>query len=449
MNQPATISPLNSAAREASSAVNSLLETVAGLSPSELNLTPLLLLNEAQRNDARSSLHLSLASIDSALTEVASLITTARSPLSGIRALPDEILRDIFRISVHTSYSPEDLFTGWRMALSISHTCSLWRTVSIGCSALWDELRIIHPYQMPLLQIFASRSGSLRLVALFGESARLPEREPWGANADTESIPIRAEDAKNIEAAHFSDATALNTLYFSPESLDSFSPKLCTVSFTRRATQLSVELPPYFLRATSIHLFRFPRRLLPFNSPHITALTLRQTSLDQIHDLLQKSDAPNLSFLYIQRPNLRQRTNEDDIPQRSPAVLQSIKILVLAECSNKFTHQFSARAVLPQLAVLYFYESVSDYSQHGPPEIVSLVVQHPRQDPTQMTDNNFSSLQSWVQKRLKPSPLSGSEADVSPLEELHLSEEFIGEHRGWYEANLPKFSLCQFSSLFE
>ncbi|KAF8278636.1 hypothetical protein DL93DRAFT_2092359 [Clavulina sp. PMI_390] len=57
---------------------------------------------------------------------------------------------------------------------------------------------------------------------------------------------------------------------------------------------------------------------------------------------------------------------------------------------------------------------------------------------------DLNKLQLWVQERQKVSALHGSVQ--RPLAELHLSEDFLGDHHGWYEENVPVFSICSSSS---
>ncbi|KAF8320014.1 hypothetical protein DL93DRAFT_1921940 [Clavulina sp. PMI_390] len=501
MYQPTAMSPFYLEVRSASSVIDSLLEKVtASLSPSLLQFPPLILLEEGERKKARATTDSSLDTIDSTLAELASLISLAEAlrdrvaklrvwvaqPLSGIRALPEELLTEIFCISVNNNYCPNNRYIGWRMTLSIRHTCSWWRTVSDRCSGLWQDIGIRHPSQMPLLPMFTSRSGVRGLDVMF-ELPDHPNRAPW-LNVDAKSISIKAQDAKNIRGLYIVDPLVLRALSFSPKSLDVFSPKWCSATFNQSGNYSYLNLPPYFLRASSIVLNGLPGPISPMTSSHLTALFLHRISQHQIEELLRISALPHLSFLRLKSSIFRGNFDEGSFSTRPPTILNSVETLELVFCENKFTHSLAHYVVLPRLTSLYFLQDEKDcdelgasaitpllicfpllarlalcmpqlryaldvlqnlnYGLLGPklPKLHSLkIVGHPEQQDSGLTDDNLDDLRSWVRGRLQASRSGGTQPDVHPLEELHLSKDFLGKHRGWYEENLPVFSLCEFS----
>ncbi|KAF8310496.1 hypothetical protein DL93DRAFT_2169689 [Clavulina sp. PMI_390] len=479
-------------------AVNSLLEIVDSRSPSELNLTPILVLRGDERSNAQSSVLSAISSIDSTLDELSALITvTTRlcdkvrnwrlwvsQPLSGVRALPEELLRDIFTLAVNSSFSTKREPTGWRTAIAISQTCSLWRTASIECSVLWDSLKIKHPSHMSLIPVFASRSSMHGLTVAFGESSsRSRHHTPW-CDLQANSLPIHAQDAEHIREVHFHDAIAIKALSFSPESLENFRPKWCKAELSRYPERLSGNFPQYFLQSQFISLLGLFHPIQPLDSTSLTTLYLNKASQSDVRELIEISNAPSLSFLQLKNSRFIWQPHGDDDLAVPPAVSNSIETLELVDCFNKFTQTLTDHVVFPRLRSLSIIQEfditdklgalsitplmrafpllrklslsmphlrqaleVLNFIAGGPhdpllPELLCLkIISHCHQRLGELLDENLDRLQSWVHIRLQTSTDSG--AEISPLEELHLSEDFIGNHRGWYETHLPAFSIHQ------
>ncbi|KAF8320015.1 hypothetical protein DL93DRAFT_2153053 [Clavulina sp. PMI_390] len=475
----AILPPFHIDVQSATSLINTFLGKItASLSPSLLNSTPLFLLNEDERAKARRAIKSSLDTIDTTLAELASLAALVENlrdrvaelrlwvmqPLNGIHTLPEELLGDIFCISVNSSFSSDNEFIGWRMALSIRHTCSWWRTMS-------------------LLSVFAPRSGLRGLDISF----LLPDRQSRWQDITAKSISIEAQDARNIRGLYLPDPYALDALHFSPESLDAFSPKWCSASFSNTPAYTSMKMPIYFLRAPSIVFIGLPQQVQPLTSSHPTALYLYKTSQQQAKMLLQNSDLPNLSFLRLESLNSHANPSEGNSPT-GPAILHSVETLELFYCENEFTQSLSQHFAFPRLTSIYIVQGEKECNELGTsaikllleslpllcrlslcvpklqhaldilhyidreperpklPKLRSLEVTrlHGVHD-TGLNESSCGDLKSWVQKRLRLSNSSGVGGDLSTLEELRLSKDFLGTHRDWYEEKLLIFSLCEWS----
>ncbi|KAF8320013.1 hypothetical protein DL93DRAFT_2224922 [Clavulina sp. PMI_390] len=503
--------------RSASSAIQSLADAVDSCSVSELDLFPLLLLDGNKRKQSRSSLESTLASIDSSLANLESLIamaTTLRDkvanwrlwvaqPLSGVRALPEELLREIFTLAVGVRINPEDPTPDWKLALAIRHTCTSWRKTSDGCSMMWRDLTIRNPYNIPLLPLFASRSGAWGLFITFGDASCTGRKSPWW-NVHPNSMPIQPQDAKQMKRLYFIDPMALEALSFSREALNVFAPEWSIAEMDRylernrfrerarhwgeNTARSDWELPQYFLHARRTELLGSFHKTEPLASMHLTALCLHQISQYQIEEVLRISNLPNLSTLELKcaRFDRGPRPNEGNPSDELPTVVSSIVAVELVECAEDFIRSLPQNLVFPRLESLSITQE-SDLNDMGNLATIPLisasplirrlcismpwleqaldllnsittnpagqilpdlrflkVMRHFRHLYVEATPEELDGLQLWVLERQRASAVRGSVQ--CPLEGLHLSEEFIGDHRDWFEANLPLFSVCGSSS---
>ncbi|KAJ3993818.1 hypothetical protein F5050DRAFT_621873 [Lentinula boryana] len=100
---------------------------------------------------------------------------------SGIHRLPDEILSSIFFNAIQV-YDNDDPSEAAYFPLTISHTCSRWRKVSISTGSLWTSIRLCLPHssnQLTYLKTWLSRSKlySLDILLDFRD-------EDWGWEED-------------------------------------------------------------------------------------------------------------------------------------------------------------------------------------------------------------------------------------------------------------------------
>ncbi|EKM52412.1 uncharacterized protein PHACADRAFT_260774, partial [Phanerochaete carnosa HHB-10118-sp] len=63
-------------------------------------------------------------------------VTPSESPLTPINELPPEILCAIFTLCVELEDRPSNIHP----AFTISHTCSVWRAISLGYPIMWSRV---------------------------------------------------------------------------------------------------------------------------------------------------------------------------------------------------------------------------------------------------------------------------------------------------------------------
>lgn len=89
--------------------------------------------------------------------------------MSFILRLPQDLLEDVLVLVVRSSLYPG------RAALDISHVCSVWRAVALGCSRLWG---IIDTRNMKISSLFVSRTRKrtpLDVLVASSRSGRPPD----------------------------------------------------------------------------------------------------------------------------------------------------------------------------------------------------------------------------------------------------------------------------------
>lgn len=112
-------------------------------------------------------------------------MVTARNLALPIHSLPPEILRVVFSLCAETDRQPSGV---WHPALPLSHTCSLWRTISLQHPSLWSRVdlsKLSYPIadlilrrgeNIPLRIVGCDEHTRLSVIALLPDSAhRLEE----------------------------------------------------------------------------------------------------------------------------------------------------------------------------------------------------------------------------------------------------------------------------------
>ncbi|KAF8310514.1 hypothetical protein DL93DRAFT_1598927 [Clavulina sp. PMI_390] len=369
-------------------AVKSLRDLVNTLSPSTLDLVPILLLHSDQRKQKRASTDASLSQIDATLAELGSLAKTTISlyekvaqwrlwvsqPLRGVRALPDELLSQIFSIAAGTDGHR------WKMVLTISQTCALWRRVSVQCSPLWQNFLVKIPRHIQLLPLFATRSGALGVNIVLGSSSQ-SQRRLWRL-VGPKSLPIQADVATKIRGLSSLDYDAIEALSFPQENFESLSLERSGVNLSRLPSDegQTISLPAYMLESRYLAILHPPQAPIRLESSSITTLALAGGNYYKIISLLELAELPNLSCLHlrnschIQHPTLNGHSE--------PSIMvESVETLDLRECEDGFVENIPFYLVFPNLQSLSFHQK--PFSRHStkPDALISWVsMQIPRRN---------------------------------------------------------------------
>ncbi|KAF8319033.1 hypothetical protein DL93DRAFT_269253 [Clavulina sp. PMI_390] len=354
-------------------------ELSTALRPLFIDASSILKISIPHHRSARTvQLDAALSSIDSSLSALSSfesqlqglrdqlsshkkLLSNALSPCLG---LSEDILREIFSFVVpHYGATINHSSRAWRIGISLTHVCRLWRHTALGLNTLWSSLHITSPSQAPLVALFAQRSGITRLALTLDDQATRSSLEDdyYSPAYHWNSSPLILHPfvAKQLSAIHIKSVTEDNAIRISPQAekelqLDSITVSLLRSSSARPLPQYAASTRQLNVRGPCIT----PHPLLRF--PRLVELTATGCDMNSLVRLLHDTSPPLLKWL-----NIVESAGLTIDPTASfIAVLPSLEAIVIRRCPPSVFRHIGARLSVANLKSLRI-ESVRSYGPLG------------------------------------------------------------------------------------
>ncbi|KAF8305123.1 hypothetical protein DL93DRAFT_2089759 [Clavulina sp. PMI_390] len=317
----------------------------------EVDLTPALLAPTSEMRAARvTGLTQTVAEIetlishlspnsDKSISQLKLLRARIIFSLSPISAVVEEILLRIFDWVIHMKQARRHSM--WRWSLDLSHTCSQWRSITIGRSRLWSRLTVSYPKQNPLISLFCVRSRLVRC------NLRISSYPPGGPiQIPGSSIEIQPSSAPQISEITFRDRGAFDAL-----RLDDLAMSLLSLNHVCAIDVLFTQsnFPSYILRVPSLELVScsFDAELLSeitFNLLHHLTLGAQMDGKGAL--LLVAAHMPVLDHMIINGVSV------DDEIALPTKIFNSLRRLELKDTQSDFHQLIGSALLFPNLNYL-------------------------------------------------------------------------------------------------
>lgn len=271
--------------------------------------------------------------------------------LAPIFTLPSDLLSDILAQAIgfpddsaESSWPGQQLY-GW---IRVTHVCTRWRAVAVGCPTLWNRIRVTRRYELMAMLVERSKKAPL-IVSLRIDSAHGADQLPTDRATDLIVSQLQRVRVLHIDLVSTRERELFRSLFVRPlpvlEVLRIRSIyDRAELPLREYVAQRLCDTPPRRFRALELYAFLLNWHRGSFPHAGLTHLLLYLDRSTRIGELLNLfTYTPLLARLVLHRSiNVDARDNLTKSPSSTLHHLRSMELVATPwECTTLLQHLYA------------------------------------------------------------------------------------------------------------